>query len=179
MDEIENKPKKPNKWLLIIALILIGLSIITFMVYEFTDFERDGLIRFDSFFFYFAVIAYLAGIAMFITWFVKRIKSRADSNKGSVYFPVLAIGCDVLAIFIFVVGTYLYIDLINEVGIILTGLLLPVAGILIAVYSLSLGRSKIGNAGFVISIIAIVIPAIFIGLTILYLSFLALILAFM
>ena len=179
MEENKTTNSKPKKLLLILSLVLIGMAIIIFMIYEFAPLPKEGIIRFDSFFFYLAVVAYLAGIVMLIVYFVKRIKSGADSGKGKVYVSVLALGCDLLAIFLFIIGMNIWTGLINEVPIMLTGLLLPVAGILLGVYSLSLGKEKLGEIGYAISVFAIIIPVICIVLVILYLSFLALVLAFM
>ena len=181
MDETEEQlpKKKSNKGLLIAAIVCIVLAIVIFMVYEFAPLQKAGLARFASYFFFISVAVYLVGIALLVAYVIKRIKSGAKSGKGGLLIPLLALGCDLLAVFLFIIGMYMWIDLIDEVPIMLTILLLPVAGILLAIYSLSQGRAKIGKAGFAVSIIAVVIPAICITLVILYLSFLALVLAFM
>lgn len=155
MENTENS-KKPMTGKIVTACVLFAASVVVFVVSLLVRLRLLAALSVAAF-------CVAAGLAIYICG--KALAARQPSRS---VLPILALALDLACIPSLLIALFLLAEPFSVFSLLffLAVPILPVAGIGVGVISLSRGVAKVGVWGFVLSIIAIALPVIFVAVAI-------------
>ena len=120
-----------------------------------------------------AAISLIAGGVMFIVYCIRFMETEKTDGENAtlprkIGFPITALAFELAAPFLFFVG----LGSVGSgafIGVTFTVLsvILPIAGVILAIISLCFGKNRIGKSGIILAVTAIALPiCVIIGVTI-------------